>query len=195
MPNHCWNTLSVTGPKDDLLAFCAAIDVSENEGAGIIRAFLPFPAELEGELITTPDGTVIGRAFTDEGYNWCLRNWGTKWGDYDTDVLTEPHELTDGTWSVSYGYNTAWGPAVEGVVNISAMFPTLSFQNFYEEMGMGFMGVVNAEKGQHVEHTISDDELPQYPNGEDYATEEAYAEAEEAYFEKMTDLRDELLSA
>lgn len=195
MPNHCWNTLSVTGPKDDLLAFHAAIDLSENEGAGIIRAFLPFPAELEGEPITTPDGTVIGRAFTDEGYNWCLRNWGTKWGDYDTDVLTEPHELTDGTWSVSYGYNTAWGPAVEGVVNISAMFPTLTFQNFYEEMGMGFMGVVNAEKGQHVEHTISDDELPQYPNEEDYDTDEAYAEAEEAYHEKMTDLRDELLSA
>lgn len=189
MPNHCYNTLSVTGPKDDLLAFHGAIDFTESEDTGIIRAFVPFPTELNGRDITDKDGKVVGRAFTDEGYSWCLKNWGTKWGDYDTEVRTEPFDTGDDVWSATYSYSTAWSPATEAIGSIALLFPTLTFFNFYEEEGMGFMGNFTAHGSLRSDNYT--EELPQYPDRQGKNDDE-YVKAEEDYFEAMTELRDRL---
>lgn len=142
MPNHVYNILSVSGPESDVRAFHDAINIDSDDNSGIIRAFLPFPAELEGKPITREDGTVIGRAFSDEGYNWCLRNWGTKWGDYDTEILSEPSKISSSDWEVVYSYNTAWSPANPAIISIAKRFPNLTFTVSWEEEGFQSCGAL-----------------------------------------------------
>ena len=142
MPNHVYNILSVSGPESDVRAFHDAINIDSDDNSGIIRAFLPFPTELEGEPITRQDGTVIGRAFSDEGYNWCLRNWGTKWGDYDTEILSEPSKISSSDWEVVYSYSTAWSPANPAIISIAKRFPNLTFTVSWEEGGSQSCGAL-----------------------------------------------------
>lgn len=141
MPNHCFNQLEVTGPKEQLFEFYERITAAND---GIIRPFIPFPEELNGKEITDKDNKVVGRAFSDDGYSWCMENWGTKWADYDTEVVDEPFSI-EGTdeWRVNFTFDSAWCPPEAAIQTIGGMFPNLYFKNYYEEFGMGYMGCLH----------------------------------------------------
>ena len=71
--------------------------------------------------------------FNSGGYEWCLREWGTKWGayrvqrrDYDGDTI-----LT---------YQTAWTPSHSVIVALAKRFPAVTFYLEYFERGMSFAG-------------------------------------------------------
>lgn len=167
MPNHVTNNLTVSGPENDLLRFHQSIDFDRTKDtSGIIRAFLPFPEELKGKEITNANGEVIGTSFTDEGYAWCLDNWGTKWGDYDTCMTYEPYERVDsgGEWVVGYEFQSAWCPANEAFVSISKMFPSLMFVVSWEEEGCQSMGGFVCRNGVFADY--SPDDMPEYPYSE-----------------------------
>ena len=176
MPNWCANTTTVTGPKADRDAFLSAVTNPEGVIA-LCDLLLPFPTELEGREITGPDGTVVGRAFTNEGRDWCLQNWGTKWGDCDTNLMAHNDETT-----VVF-YDTAWSPMDAGLVNISRLYPTLTFVTVYDEPGMAFMGagrIVNGEILAGVE--------TEYPVCEDWDDENAVAD----HMDNLVFMRDQL---
>lgn len=183
MPNHVYNNLSVSGPKDDVLAFHGTINFDKGEDNGIIRAFIPFPKELEGEEILNKDGESVGRAFSDEGYFWCLKHWGTKWGDYETDVLSEPLESFPGEWSVSYSYNTAWSPANEAIITIAKKFPNLTFTVSWEEEGFQSCGALVAKGALYAGGYVPEDAFPNFPDWDD-------DEAREDFEHEWTLLRD-----
>lgn len=113
-------------------------------------------------------------------YDWCIANWGTKWGDYDTYISDGPVYIKshgEAKSQVSFNYTTAWGPGIQGLVHISERFPTLWFVNSYEESGMGFYGCVTIHGGD-----ILIDEEAQFPEMEDgYATSE---EEDDLFWEK-----------
>lgn len=189
MPNHVDNTLTVTGPEDDVRAFHAAINLTDDDNSGIIRAFIPFPKVLEGKEILNKDGESVGRAFTDDGYSWCLKNWGTKWGDYDTQILYGPEEIrtSPGNWGVVYQYFTAWSPADAAIATIAKHFPNLTFEVSWEEEGYQSCGSL-AAKGECVAtNYIPAEALPEWPdwNNED--------ETEE-FYQSFTDTKDKALS-
>lgn len=197
MPNHVYNNLTVTGPESDVRAFHNAVNVDSDDNSGIIRAFLPFPAKLEGEEITDKNGDVVGRAFSDEGYYWCLKNWGTKWGDYETEIVYEPAEIIPGNWGVAYRYNTAWSPANAAIITIAKQFPNLTFDVSWEEEGFQSCGAL-AVKGEHaVDDYVSYDGLPDYPEdwNDDDSVEKFRDEftrtkdlSNERVFERLTEL-------
>jgi hypothetical protein len=179
MPNECSNNLSIYGPEADVHDF-----VQRVEAAGSITdAFLPFPAELSGDPITNKDGQEIARAFTNAGLQWALKNWGTKWGDYDTEILA--HE----PGHAAFLYTTAWGPLDAGLLNISAQFPTLVFSTVHEEPGNMILGGAVYAKG----HVINAHEIPHsaWPTMPD--TDE-WVDALDDYNETMENLRDQLWS-
>lgn len=184
MPNHVYNQLTVSGPKNDLLAFHASINF-DGENVGIVRSFIPFPSELEGKDITDKDGNVVGRAFSDDGYQWCLRNWGTKWGDYETDVVCEPSAHTDGEWSVSYSYQSAWSPANVAIARIAELFPTLTFDVVWEEEGCQSLGSFVAKGDKSADFAVSDPPSLSY---EDWENEDA----RQKFFDEISDLKDSL---
>lgn len=183
MPNLCSNHLTITGPEADVKAFADAVEGAES----ICDALLPMPEELKG--------TSTNRNDPDEGldplrakygaadwYEWAQKNWGTKWGDYDTDLAGRQDGL------VQYVYTTAWGPLDAGLVNISAQFPTLDFTCVYEEGGMCLLGAYRCVEGKIIaQSAIGDDEWP------DLTTKDG-EEDWDTYWDALNDLRDRVIS-
>jgi hypothetical protein len=148
--------MTVYGEVDELKRFAEAIkpedpnDVSEwdndlgpdHKSATIFRNLVPFPEN--GHKPMTHNGESLGTAFADpekdgssfiDGYQWCIDNWGCKWGDCST-RFTE-HYDGEVTY-LQFDYETPWGPA--NFTKISDLFPSLSFVITFEEGGMGFCG-------------------------------------------------------
>lgn len=132
MPNHCVNWLDVIGDPDSIAEFRKVVmtpsehDRSNKKEISIYQRSYPCPKELYE---------------TEEWYAWCNTNWGTKWGDYDTELVSEsPTHL-------NFQFTTAWGPGVDGILNISRRFSKLVFINEFEESGMCFCGAYSAQNG------------------------------------------------
>jgi len=73
-------------------------------------------------------------------YDWCVKNWGTKWDLDISDVQVHGFNMT--IYSM-----TAWSPCLEGVTEISKDYPLLHFQVDYAEPGMGFQGFAEIHDG------------------------------------------------
>ena len=171
MPNWCDNNLTVTGDAESLQKFLTAI-TNADESITILKNLVPFPTELEGEEITDKNGNVFGRAFTDEGYSWCLRNWGTKWGDCETEItVNDPDHLV-------IRFQSAWSPAIEGLERVSVMFPTLTFQTDWVEEGMQSIGAASFENGNVSTYDVPEADFPEWDEDENGETDwQAMADA------------------
>jgi len=66
-------------------------------------------------------------------YEWCIQNYGTKWGDYETT------QEWDGDTLVLH-FRTAWSPPLVAMKHISAKWTDLTFEIAYFEQGAGFQG-------------------------------------------------------
>jgi hypothetical protein len=151
------NWLEVRGPKADIDDFVAKVQVNEpnKEAFSILGNLCPIPQELrdtvsgflgngdEQKALEEKQKANIAKYGHKDWYDWANANWGTKWGDYEVS-LTDQSELGNGIKSVSFTYTTAWSPAVNGIVKVSGMFPTLKFLGTYDESGMGFFGAFGA---------------------------------------------------
>jgi hypothetical protein len=73
----------------------------------------------------------------DNWYDWCVRNWGTKW-----DVRKEDIEMQyeHGDTFAELAFMTAWSPP-EGIkMKLDEMFPDLDISWFYREDGCQIAG-------------------------------------------------------
>lgn len=146
MPNWVSTTLSVKGSPAEVQRFIDGIKDSK-----ILESYVPCPEELHA--------TVAGSVGTDKAeehrkqqesntakygykdwYDWSYDNWGTKWGDCDTDI-GHPMQLANGSWEVVMRYQTAWGPADAGFLKVSALFPELLFTFDHDEEAGFFAGI------------------------------------------------------
>jgi hypothetical protein len=106
-------------------AFCAYVGyLAGTTPAGcFIPSLIPMPRE--GSKTITIGGEEFGSAFATkddgdnyiDGYQWCLNNWGTKWGDC--------HLEQDETDSNVFRFDTAWGLADTGLAEVSRRFPNV----------------------------------------------------------------------
>jgi hypothetical protein len=140
MPNHCTNNIVITGSNFNLKIFWDALKkfkgYEENEEGeiSIFSSFLPMPEELQNA--TSPGDSP-------NWYDWAIENWGSKWGDYDTDLDFDGDRITG-------CYTSAWGPCNEGIKTVSALFPKLTFEVNYHELGMMFIGAQVCENGEEI---------------------------------------------
>jgi hypothetical protein len=161
VPNWCDNRLKVIGPASAVDEFIAGasrvVDGSSDEELCILRNYIPFPPALEGREIVSESGTF--KAFSDRGYDWCLNNWGCKWGDSGTRIIEEV--MSDEIRTIIIYMNTPWGPPDQGILQISKIFPELTFILAFHEDGMAFSGVAMFERGGII-CDINGGEPPQY---------------------------------
>jgi len=85
------------------------------------------------------DAAVAATGFKD-WYDWACddANWGTKWGDYDTQ-----YSQWDGpkTSTVDISYTSAWGPLSTSFwKRVSDRFPEAQIVVYFSEPGMAFQG-------------------------------------------------------
>lgn len=128
MPNHVYNSISVEEKYADKLK-----DIAE---VGLCRYYFPMPEELDGSVSGSEDAKpkwqkekskeLIDKYGADNWYEWCLNNWGTKWGCYD-------NEVDDGV----YTFTTAWSPVYDKIIQkLMEDIPSFHY-SFEEEQGWG----------------------------------------------------------
>ncbi len=117
MPNWVHNTLDVTGGEDEVNRFCRSLP--DFDESGFIPHLIPAAPYSEDETMETEKG--VWYVLTADRYDWCLENWGVKWGDCHTALA----DVAPGRATLTF--DTAWGVAQEGLETISKMFPTLCF--------------------------------------------------------------------
>lgn len=189
MPNHVTNKLTISGREEDVKEFHNRItrEDQEPDNSGLIRSFLPFPEELKGEYIRTATGEIFARAFSPDGYTWCIDNWGTKWADYDLDVLSDPWGFPgDPTWAASYQYTTAWSPAHPAIITISTMQPDILFSVAWEEEGNQSAGCLVCKNGKYSIENAGYDDRPKWPVGDE--TDDTIQDYYEAWESMMDNL-------
>ena len=163
MPNYCEGSLIVTGPGSEIARFrefaCEKTPRNPaNPQALDANAFVPYPqrfrdqdevarkwyADHKGEADAWRKAPKDG--FNSGGYEWCLLNWGTKWGFLDVCIadVKSPRRL-------HYTFTTAWSPPTPVIAKAGELFPTLKFTLRYWEGGAGFKGVFVVKGGEVVD--------------------------------------------
>jgi len=214
MPNWVSTDMVVTGPAEDIARFKEL--AKSGEDVLSFDNLVPMPKELRGtsspaSIVSQEEyeaylkrrgGTlegaeaVIGGPITKEmsdrfieeygannWYDWNNQNIGTKWGFCSTELVDESDT------ELKYHYDTAWGPATEGLINVSEKFPTLLFQTYMEEESNAFNGRQDFQAGDLVfeelhENILTETELEVLDEIVDLEPEEAirrYAEYEEEW--------------
>ena len=167
MPNWCSNQLNVCGPKTWVDLFKEKI--TTEEGAfEILDRLYPCPEELKGfpsRHGTIPDDDPdkeqkeanLEKYNAVDWYDWCINNWGTKWGDCDTEFYDDFESNYDGDLKTAmYKFETAWGPPQEGITHISSSFKPLLFDLRFQEPGMAFCGFARIHNGSVLSEQTSD---------------------------------------
>ena len=215
MPNWCGNQTTVSGPSEDLDDFFQRISnpaafstdtesaIEMNTGQQPVEIFsrlLPMPENGHKHIIVNEGADNEQRCSVfakpsdgDEGefidgYAWCCDNWGTKWGDCETDF-----ELFPALNNMVLTYNTAWGPAFSGWINVSKLFPRLSFLTTYEEEGEGICGAFSVVNGEVLYDGFARDGDDRYPTQD--STIHDRDDGGDAYFawlDKVYELRDQM---
>ncbi len=135
MPNWCNNNMSISGPPDQVRSILDAVRPNNKEDdKPKLTKFMPQPLDKSGEPL--------------EGTSWQYETWGTKWGDCDTEIVSE--DYTDNLGSGSLGYTTPWGPASGLIKEISRLHPNVTIDIEYEEPGMNFFGIEQYLNGETV---------------------------------------------
>lgn len=153
MPNWCWNTLHITGKKEELTKFMEGIK-PRTDGYGntypcILATYIPYPDDIPEQ--------------TRECSDWMDENWGTKWGDCGTEIeWADPQEI-EGKAMLMATFETAWVPPKNGIVKLSLLFPKLEFCLWYDEPDENFCGTLVIYNG--------DTEITEYLEGAAYAKE------------------------
>ena len=164
MPNWCECDLSVSVPwgqelteedrkkaKPELKRFKEfsttekEIDGKKETNILDTNKFIPYPEKfrkLDKEAAKAKNPFSVKDGFSSGGYEWCCKNWGTKWGICHAEFLEEGNE------ELKYEFECAWSPPLPVIKKMSELFPLLEFELRYFEMGCGFKGLYRCENGE-----------------------------------------------
>ena len=164
MPNWCENEIVFKGTKED-------IDVLEKllatRGHGFdFDLFLPYPQQFkelddahnEAASRGDPWDKRPKSGYSQGGYEWCIKNWGTNMRPESSSFHRDEDEKLS-AWCL-----TAWSPPLGVIQAISEMFPNLTVTINYAEEGMASEGFGTYQKGVVIQ---SDEHEMEYEDDED----------------------------
>lgn len=145
MPNWCECDLEIRGERNKLKEF---VEFAKTEDRVLDHhKFIPYPkrfADLDkkSKEYEKKTGKHMKDGFNSGGYEWCCKNWGTKWGICNAELRGVEDDR------VEYGFESAWSPPIPVVLKMSVMFPELEFELRYFECGAAFNGLYQCKAGE-----------------------------------------------
>lgn len=178
MPNYCTNELTIRGNVKGFLEankgrradYSGEDDSSEQDFT--FNALVPVPE------------TVLQAGYNDEGYDWQINNWGTKW---DVNEVQPIMDIDDSHYALSF--DTAWSPPLEWLQKASEAYPGVMLDLIYHEMGMMFCGrlaVLDGTVLKEEQYSGDKDELWDF-------MEEEFDMCREDYFGEEEDEEDDII--
>ena len=152
MPNWANNRITVKGSEEDIAKFVEHIrqrprlintDKEWDEQQFTFHSFITPDESVTYEEYHGTNGFVDGKSVGDtkgNWYNWNNNHWDTKWDANSVDL-----EVTRDI--VFIGFDTAWGPPEPVFRAMTEMFPTLTFNIWWEEE-QGFGATLYATEGE-----------------------------------------------
>ena len=128
MPNHCTNEVYISfkdrAATDEFLEFVKGKDEEGKEVPFTFNAIAPLP---NGKW----------------DYDWCWKNWGTKWDAYDVEFEDEEEEF------LRINFLTAWGPPTPILERIMANSgDKIEYVRwFYRDEADMFCGYLDVDEG------------------------------------------------
>ncbi len=140
MPNHVYTSMIITGNANIIATFA---DKHFTDGNFDFSSFVKMPEELENTKspVDKPNQELIEKYGVDNWYDWKIKNWGTKWGAYDSDMdVSTPN-------TIECNFQTAWSLPEPIFELIGEMYPELNFQATTVEEGGFFAGTFEIVDG------------------------------------------------
>lgn len=174
MPNWVYCQLNVKGKRKRLDEFKEHMRGTDAKGEEALcnDKILPYPQKFRDldKQMNDPNRSFNLKDPGDEqykidglnGYDWCIKNWGTKWGICDSslhtskDVYTEFKEALnpDQRSELDYSFQTAWSMPLPMIIKMSEMYPDLKFKMYVEEESNEFKGRIWICNGKVVKDSI-----------------------------------------
>ena len=141
MPNHCTNEVYISfkdqGTREKFLEFVKGKDEQGKEVPFTFNAIKPLP---NGKW----------------DYDWCWKNWGTKWDCYPMNYGDEPVDFDEddsSTTIVRIEFFTAWGPPEPILEKINEKFgDKIEYCRwFYRDEADMFCGYLDVDVGMNHE--------------------------------------------
>jgi len=160
MPNWCQNSLILTGPKKIIQ------EIEDFELS--LEVILPCPTELR-ESPSPNTNKKLAKSLekkygSADWWNWCTKNWGTKW-DIQPDITVTPPVGKSKVWELYATFESAWGPPDKGLELLYEKYKDKGLTLFceYHEAGQKLAGLCKGRDGlwsdDHIEYESGDDLL------------------------------------
>jgi hypothetical protein len=158
MPNHVMNCVEILDNIDTVNKIVS--EVGSSEGAFDCNKIIPMPDEIKET----------------EGawYDWCIANWGSKWGAYDQTKPEDVEILLPKNNSLRFikeenpnsmaimriSFSTAWSPISPVMAALSEKYPSAVIKYSFSEEGNGFAGFEYFKGGQLVKEIDKSHRIP-----------------------------------
>ena len=163
MPNWCNNQVEISGPNKIIDQIQKIVDENHikddndpniPEDQGLLDWMCPMPKELRQ---TTADGSerkdLLEKYGHSDWYSWANDNWGTKWDIHEFYGFDRQYhkEQNEGESTITFGFDTAWAPALTAFETWLAKNDECSVKCTYYEPGCDFAGVWDNGHDQCIE--------------------------------------------
>ena len=161
MPNWTYNTVEITGSVEDVQNFLDLVKVTDDKGVSWydFTQCNPIPDDLRNihQGGATIDGVRYDAWYEDEDgkrpmmdmvkdrlvkdygtyqpIDWQYLNWGTKWGDCDTTLISDT--ITKNNREVVFQFDSAWGEPFRLLHDIAIKFNLTIVNSWDIELGNG----------------------------------------------------------
>jgi len=169
MPNWCDCEITIKGESATLQTLidtvCSISEEADNHLVLDTNKLIPYPEffksmdeaqakwradHYKGNEKILEDGIPEPKdGYNQGGYQWCISNWGTKWGLCHTQLLKKDNGM------LMYGCDTAWSPPEPLMMKLSQLFPDAKITLKWWEGGSGVKGTNKYHKGECIHSATS----------------------------------------
>lgn len=131
--------------------------VSDDEYLDIMRERKKDTLGIGHPITASMQKSFIDRFGTDNWYDWCVRNWGTKWNivyTSDFEEISIDDMFSEEQGELSYSFDTAWSPPEPIYHYLQDKFGNLDIDWEYVDEGWNFAGSLN--RGVYIEQPSID---------------------------------------
>ncbi len=175
MPNWCFNSLVIRGPRlkvEDFLVHARGnsdIDWgfsnyyerrSWSEGSLAHTLQTPLGCRFDFYRIVPIPDEVVALGYQEHGYAWSLKNFGTKWNLNSGDYGNASFQLTpykNGKAKLRYIFDTAWSPPTPIAYAIVKRWPDLAVELRWNEEGNESKGSLRLKHDEEFEEARAEE--------------------------------------